>query len=272
MEEAVRRVLTSDRKTAHLTPTWQDIDVLKSINNVLSQLTSLTDILSGENYVTISVLLPLMDVLNNSILKNDIDDTELMETIKNSLSSRYTDEDVVQLLEVSSLLDLRFKAKYLTKSRVAEVKSLIISEGIDEQVCLPGPEQQAKESTSSSTSPLLKKRKTLGSFFKDKEQQNECGSGEQAPPKTPEEQLTIELQNYLSTPMFDAEEEPLPWWKRNKKKYPMLAIMARKYLCVCATSSASERLFSSSGQIITSLRAHLNPNKVDMLVFLSNNL
>ena len=68
MEEAVRRVLTSDRKTAHLTPTWQDIDVLKSINSVLSQLTSLTDILSGENYVTISALLPLMDVLNNSIL------------------------------------------------------------------------------------------------------------------------------------------------------------------------------------------------------------
>ena len=276
MEEAVRRVLTSDRKTAHLTPTWQDIDVLKSINSVLSQLTSLTDILSGENYVTISALLPLMDVLNNSILKNDVDDTELTETIKatikNSLSSQYTDEDVVQLLEVSSLLDPRFKAKYLTESRVAEVKSLIISEGIDEQVRLPGPEQQAKESTSSSTSPPLKKRKTLGSFFKDKEQQNECGSGEQAPPKIPEEQLTIELQNYLSTPMLDAEEEPQPWWKRNEKKYPMLAIMARKYLCVCATSSASECLFSSSGQIVTSLRAHLNPNKVDMLVFLSNNL
>ena len=72
--------------------------------------------------------------------------------------------------------------------------------------------------------------------------------------------------------MLDAEEEPLPWWKRNEKKYPMLAIMARKYLCVCATSSASERLFSSSGQIVTSLRAHLNPNKVEMLVFLSNNL
>ena len=58
MEEAVRRVLTSDRKTAHLTPTWQDIDVLKSINSVLSQLTSLTDILSGEKYVQFLLCCP----------------------------------------------------------------------------------------------------------------------------------------------------------------------------------------------------------------------
>ncbi len=38
MEEGVRRVLSSDRKTARLILTWQDIDVLKSIDKVLSQL------------------------------------------------------------------------------------------------------------------------------------------------------------------------------------------------------------------------------------------
>ena len=87
MEEAVKRVLTSDRKTAHLTLTWQDIDVLKSIDCVLSQLTSLTDVLSGENYVTISALLPLMDLLNNTILKDDDDDTELTRTIKATIKN-----------------------------------------------------------------------------------------------------------------------------------------------------------------------------------------
>ena len=102
MEEAVKRVLTSDRKTALLTLTWQDRDVLKSIDCVLSQLTSLTDVLSGENYVTSSALLPLMDLLNNTILKDDDDDTELTRTIKvtikNNLSTQYIDEEIVQLL------------------------------------------------------------------------------------------------------------------------------------------------------------------------------
>lgn len=103
MEEAVKRVLTSGRKAAHLTLTWQDIDVLKSINCVLS-LPSLTDVLSGENYVTISALLPLMD---------DDDETELTRTIKatikNNLSTQYIDEEIVQLFEVSSVLDPNLK-------------------------------------------------------------------------------------------------------------------------------------------------------------------
>ena len=45
-EEAIRRVLSSDRKTASLSLTWQHKDVLESTNKVLSGLSSLTDILS----------------------------------------------------------------------------------------------------------------------------------------------------------------------------------------------------------------------------------
>ena len=51
-EEAIRCVLSSDRKTASLSLTWQDKEVLESMNKVLSRLSSLTDILSGDSYVT----------------------------------------------------------------------------------------------------------------------------------------------------------------------------------------------------------------------------
>ncbi len=37
-EEAIRTVLSADRKTTHLVPNWQDIDVLVSINQALSPL------------------------------------------------------------------------------------------------------------------------------------------------------------------------------------------------------------------------------------------
>ena len=47
-ESAIRLVLVADRKVAHLIPTWQDMEVLKSIHSALSPLSSLTDILSGE--------------------------------------------------------------------------------------------------------------------------------------------------------------------------------------------------------------------------------
>ena len=44
-EREIRQVLSNDRKTAHLIPSWQDIDVLESLNKALSPLAELTDIL-----------------------------------------------------------------------------------------------------------------------------------------------------------------------------------------------------------------------------------
>ena len=73
-------------------------------------------------------------------------------------------------------------------------------------------------------------------------------------------------------PGLDEEEDPLMWWKAHEFDYPMLARVVKKYLCVPATSTPSERLFSKSGQVVSPQRASLNPETVQMLVFLSNNL
>ena len=45
-EEAICTVLAKDRKTIHIVPTWQDINVLASIDRALSPLSNLTDMLS----------------------------------------------------------------------------------------------------------------------------------------------------------------------------------------------------------------------------------
>ena len=42
-----------------------------------------------------------------------------------------------------------------------------------------------------------------------------------------------------------------------------------KYLCICAGSAASERLFNNSGNVVTPKRSCLKPYKVNMLVFLA---
>jgi hypothetical protein len=50
-----------------------------------------------------------------------------------------------------------------------------------------------------------------------------------------------------------------------------LAKLARKYLCCPASSSTSERVFSTGGRTVSYKRCKLNPTNVDMLVYIHEN-
>ena len=63
----------------------------------------------------------------------------------------------------------------------------------------------------------------------------------------------------------------LKWWGEHHIEIPNLARLARKILCSCATSVASERLFSLSGHIVNKKRTALKPELVDMLATLAFN-
>ena len=64
---------------------------------------------------------------------------------------------------------------------------------------------------------------------------------------------------------------PLLWWKLHRNQFPNLAKLARKYLGIPATEVPSERAFSAAGQTITKLRASLDPETVDSILFIKKN-
>ena len=85
-----------------------------------------------------------------------------------------------------------------------------------------------------------------------------------------DQQAEKELHKYISgDPVTD---NPLTWWQNKQVKYPILSSLARKYLCIPATSVPSEHAFSIAGHIVNRKRACLNPDSVNMLVFLAENL
>jgi hypothetical protein len=100
------------------------IEVLQSVDSVLSPLSSLSDILSGEQYVTVSAVLLSVSLIENDniILKSSASDTpltkDLKTKIKEDLLKRYTTthltEKAIMILKKSSFLDPRFKTKYMT--------------------------------------------------------------------------------------------------------------------------------------------------------------
>ena len=63
---------------------------------------------------------------------------------------------------------------------------------------------------------------------------------------------------------------PLDYWKQNSYRFPILSILARRYLAIPATSASIERIFSISNNIITKSRNRLLPNTIKQLILLKN--
>ena len=83
---AVKRVLTNDRSRGPLPNLkWQVEAVLEAVNKGLKPLSDLMDILSGENYVTVSSLLPKLHLLKDTVLKEEDDDVRMTSVIKSGV-------------------------------------------------------------------------------------------------------------------------------------------------------------------------------------------
>ena len=70
---------------------------------------------------------------------------------------------------------------------------------------------------------------------------------------------------------MDLDDDPLEWWMK-QVDLPLLSSLAKKYLCIPATSVESERVFSTAGDIVSATRSVLGHDHIDQLIFLKKNL
>lgn len=253
-QRALTQVLSADRKTIHLVPQWQDTDVLESVSKALGPLQEFTDALSSENYISVSYVKPVLHLLNTKILAVEDEDTDLTKTIKskilNYISKHYEDETTQVLLDTATFLNPRFKTSYTDEDKLPNIKSRVMSD----------MEMSSHKDTSESVintcgenpdidlpPPGKKARKSLGSFFKK--------TSAMPAALRLEEAIAAELNSYVLSPSIDSEEDPLKWWRLHQINFPIMSRVAQKYLCIPATSSPSERVFSTGGNVVTCHRS-----------------
>ena len=68
---------------------------------------------------------------------------------------------------------------------------------------------------------------------------------------TKQQIIAQEISQYCPHHKLGTDDSPLLWWKVEHSKFPNLVKLARKYLCICATSVPSKQVFSCSGHIVT---------------------
>ena len=90
--------------------------------------------------------------------------------------------------------------------------------------------------------------------------------------KTSRDLASAEVAKYKETAPLPLRGNVLEWWKTHQTEFPLLANLAKTYLCIPGTSVPSERVFRTAGDIVRSERSVLTPEHVDQLVFLKKNL
>lgn len=255
-----------------LMPTDNEIIVMETFVEIMRPIAEITEVMVGEKRVTLSVVrISLYKLLNKYLVVKPTDSNvskEIKTAVKADLENRYTNPEVQELLNKACFLDPRFKSLSF------------LSEEEKDQILLTIEEEAAsiKDSTSdkacenhpchSKDGPVRKKPKNNSKLLSLLEDVIDKPAIVDISPR---ETANKEIHKYLC---IDANptENPTKWWKSYCTQLPLVATMARKYLCIPATSVPSERAFSATGNIVNAKHSCLLPENTDILTFLSHNL
>jgi hypothetical protein len=218
------------------------------------------DTLEGANHATISWLLwahhRLVDWLDKTYRADKFHPTILafLKQAKENAAIKFTAQ-VDKPAMIGALLDVRFKdLTFLSATEAGKCRDALKTAWADCKIKAgdvdpPAPKKQRvnhPDVLSDFTSDIL---------------------GSLSPARGPAQ---TELDKYLAHPAEPrTAANPLEWWKSNASRYPNIAILARRYLAIPASSAASERLFSRLKLTATAARHGMNADTLCMLLFVS---
>ncbi|CAB5386707.1 unnamed protein product [Rhizophagus irregularis] len=265
-------------------------DLIADLTEVLSTFADVTEDLGGSKYVTNSMCTPMLmeiiktvttdlannqnsdeeedDAFENNDAKEGQDSTQnskinepintfgLLDEVKSKLYKNIKKYYPTLFTEslIPSILDPRFKKlDFSPEAQKIETKRHLQELFNNEKVNYQN--NQAASSTQSTTqSKSSKKRKTLMARL-----------------SKANVVVINEIEEYLQLPEIALDSNPLMWWRVKKESFPILSGFAQKHLAVSATSTASERLFSDAGNLLTNKRTRMKPKLFKKIMFLKRN-
>lgn len=292
-------------------------ELLDELCNILAPFEEATRYFSGNTYVTLSKMVPIITKLTNSLESSNnlneegYDHDSDNETIRSGNDSEDNIEDIstdpinynnfTEVLEnvkknvymglkhywkipnefgiMASLLDPRYKnLSFISDDNIKQKVHSTLRAQYDQlkweisQQSIPSSPTTITSTAATSSSSITGSSTPSRSLHEHKARREQRTQKilqiKEATSPTVEDEITI----YFLMPIARENKNPLDWWKAKRELFPILSILAQKYLGIPATSVASERLFSDAGNHITAKRNSLDPNLLAKMLFLKRNM
>ena len=236
---------------------------IKEILAILQPFLEATENISGDEYVSVSMIIPLTKQLQQQYQSRPTN--TIARTLSVELQRRFASIETKYATAVTTLLDPRFKKlpfsdrsflDQTTLTRMTSELSSLLSAQPPDASNIPGSSNEVDEPRETSSS--------LWASFDKK-------VADSTSLRSVTTDSMIESRRYFEEANIDRRINPLDWWKENEVRFPTMKFLARKYLCIPGSSVPSERLFSKAGQLVSERRNRIKPKNINMMLFLNKN-
>jgi hAT family C-terminal dimerisation region/Domain of unknown function (DUF4413) len=258
------RTRNNSEEGAYISVTDEHWENFQVICDLLEPLRDATEVLSGQHYPTLSMVVPVYNVLLNHLeakcTSNEPDPTLYAETANLADAAKAAYSKLNKYYDISSelctmatVLDPRLKLQFYKDGsknggeNPGEIREYVRSfYDTNYASILPAPQRQAATKGSKLVDEIYGKKSSSNS--------------------------TSELDTYLEEPVMEngSNFDLLDYWRVHSTRFPSLSRMARDYLAVPATSTPSERVFSAGRQLITDFRCRLKAETITACMLLKD--
>ncbi|KAL7829121.1 hypothetical protein SRHO_G00327550 [Serrasalmus rhombeus] len=243
-----------------------------------------TTVLCEEKSPTVSLIVPLKSMIEQSMTPNDGDSTTVANTktaILTNIANRYSGDAFNYLVECT-VLDPRFRTQCKDQDQCKAVFLRVQNKAEQLLQKQTTAEEREEGAAGGAHCPTHSREETvrddepevIGPVPKKTALEDLLGNSFSTEPEgsNSSKQAEREVENYRKEASIPLSGCPLKWWQEHCSRYPLLSQLAKACLSVPATSVPSERIFSTAGDVVNAQRSQLLPENVDMLIFLKKNM
>ncbi|XP_046869003.1 zinc finger BED domain-containing protein 4-like isoform X1 [Drosophila willistoni] len=227
-----------------------ELSTCKDFCSLLNPFKDATEKISGEKYVTVSMVIPLISLLLKKMQIAKVESADgilAQDSLHKQLEKRCKPLELNKVLVKSSFLDPRFKKMYISPIGVQEATKDILQELITftEEKLISDDENSDDQGDSLEKAHNRSIVKVDGSENR-------------------------ELKMYLSLPQTSWESNPIMFWSSYKAAMPGLSKLALRYLTTPGSSVPSERLASAIKCVVCDSRSRMTDTHKTERVFLKS--